>query len=720
MKHVFLFFICTFFTQGLLAQEGITLEDLWSNYTYYERGVPNFRFMNDGLHYSRMAQGDIIAYDITTGEPSETLFSPGNYIGKSGFEGGVSGYKFSADERFILLTTESESIYRHSSKAHYFIFNRSNGALTKVFDGEKQMYATLSPDGTKVAFLVNNDIYYRTLPDGDVVRVTENGKINEIINGGADWVYEEEFSMSRAFEWSPDSKHIAFLRFDERQVPEYTMMNYVDGLYPEYTTFKYPKVGEKNAIVSTKIYSLEKKKTTTVELPNEELYVPRIKWSDADYLIVTTLNRHQNHLRLWNVKAKNGKSTVLLDEKNKYYINLHDHLQFLSNGKEFIWMSEKNGYNQVFLYDMKGKEKRCLTPGEYDVTRLYGVDEERGQIYYQAADASPLTRNVFRVGLDGKQREQLNETEGWNGAQFSKTYDYYVASHSTANTPPTFRVMNRAGKLVRDLELNESVRQQQEQANVSPVEFFTFKTMDDVSLNGYMIKPKDFDKKKKYPVFMYLYGGPNSQQAVNSWRGQNYWWFQLLASKGYIVACVDNRGTGARGEEFRKTTYMKLGYYETIDQIEAAKYLGDLPYVDKKRIGIFGWSYGGYMSSLCLLKGNDVFSMAIAVAPVTNWRWYDTIYTERYMRTEKENPDGYKENSPVYFADRLRGKYLLIHGGADDNVHVQNAMEMSGALIQANKQFDFYYYPNNNHGIYNGNARLHLYQKMTDFIEENL
>jgi len=709
------------FVQISWGQKEITIDDLWTNYAFFDNRVPGFNFQIDGRHYVRQENNKLNAYDIKSGERTTTLFDASKFKGERGFDGQISGYSFSDNESHILIKSETESIYRHSTKAHFFIYNTASQAFSKLHNGDKQMYATVAPGGKRVAFVVNNDLYVKELGSGELTRITTDGKINEIINGATDWVYEEEFSMSRGFQWSPDGQRIAFLRFDERDVQEYTMMNYTDNLYPDYVTFKYPKVGERNAKVSVKIYDVDRDKTVDVDLPNEELYIPRIKWTNSsDYLVVTTLNRHQNHLRLFKVKAKKGKSSILLEEKNKYYIDIHDDLKFLEDGDHFVWTSEKNGYNHVYLYDMKGREKRNLTPGDFDVTAFYGVDEKNGVAFYQVADESPTQRNIYRISLDGKSKEKLSQTPGWNSGQFSSTHDYFVANHSTMNTPPTYRVFDRDGKLIRDLELNEDSRAKQIAYGANKVEFFNFKTNDDVELNGYMVKPDNFDENKEYPVFMYLYGGPNSQQVVDRWIGQNYWWFQMLADKGYVVACVDNRGTGARGEEFRKMTYQQLGKYETIDQIEAAKHLGSLPYIDAGRIGIFGWSYGGYMSTLCLLKGNDVFKMAIAVAPVTNWKWYDTIYTERFMRTDKENPGGYKDNSPIYFADRLKGKYLLVHGGADDNVHVQNSLEMAGALINANKQFDFYYYPNNNHGIYAGNARRHLYTKMTNFIEENL
>jgi dipeptidyl-peptidase-4 len=420
--------------------------------------------------------------------------------------------------------------------------------------------------------------------------------------------------------------------------------------------------------------------------------------------------------------ARSGETSLMLEEKNKYYIAeaVFDNLTFLEDGKKFIWTSEKDGWHHIYLHDIKNRKSRQITKGDWEVTRFYGIDEKTGRIYYQAAEKSPMERQVYSIGLDGKDKQIIAGGSGWNSTQFSSTYEYYVVTHSTANKPSTYSVFDKNGKLIRVIEENKDIKQKQQDYAVNPVEFFSFETGDKVKLNGWMIKPSNFKANREYPVFMYVYGGPGSQTVRDAWLGTNYWWFQMLADQGYLIVSVDNRGTGGRGEEFKKMTYQQLGHYETLDQIEAAKYVGALPYADANSIGIFGWSYGGYMSSLCILKGNDVFKTAIAVAPVTNWKWYDTIYTERYMRTYQENENGYRENSPIYFADRLKGDYLLVHGMADDNVHFQNTAEMANALIAANKQFDTYFYPNRNHGIYGDNARLHLYQKMTDFVKENL
>ncbi|MFT6742230.1 MAG: dipeptidyl-peptidase-4, partial [Paraglaciecola sp.] len=386
--------------------------------------------------------------------------------------------------------------------------------------------------------------------------------------------------------------------------------------------------------------------------------------------------------------------------------------------------SEKDGWNHVYLYDMKGQQVAQLTSGKWEVTNFYGVDEVNNKFYYQAAKDGPMRRHIYEGNLQRLKQQtadrQMTTEKGTNTAQFSSTFDYYVNTHAAINSPSNYTVYTRGSKAVRVIEDNATLKATQKEMNVLPVEFFEFFTEEKVKLNGYMIKPTNFDANKKYPVFMYQYSGPGSQQVVDSWRGANYWWFQMLAQQGYLIACVDGRGTGARGEEFKKMTYKQLGHYETLDQIEAAKWLGRLPYTDANRIGIFGWSYGGYLSSLAILKGNDVFKAAIAAAPVTNWKWYDSIYTERYMQTSEENPEGYQQNSPVYFADQLKGNYLLVHGMGDDNVHFQNTAEMANALIAANKQFDTYFYPNRNHGIYGGNTRLHLFTKMTNFLTEHL
>jgi len=701
------------------AQKEITTEDLWKNYTFFAKSIPGFNFLKDGKHFTRLQDNTIKKYDLTSGAFVEDILKGDDLNGKAGFSGAINSYSFSEDEQRILLKSEVKAIYRRSSIANFHVYDRDNKELIPVWEkAGKISYATFNPAADKVAFVHKNNLYYKDLASGETVQITTDGLKNKIINGSTDWVYEEEFAFAKAFFWSPDGEKIAFIRFDESEVKEFTMTKYDDKLYPIYETFKYPKVGEKNADVSAHIYYLKEKDIRKIDIEKEnDIYIPRIKWTaDKDKIVVFKLNRHQNDLKLYLFDTDKNKSKVLLHETNKYYIDITDNLTFLKDKKHFVWTSEKSGYNHIYLYDMKGNEKKALTSGKYDVTAFYGVDEVNDKIYYQAAEISPMQKQVYSVNLDGKYKKLITAYSGTNSAQWSSTFDYFVNTYSNANQAPTFKVYDRNGKEIRVIEENLNSGKLQVEYQVSPVEFFTFTTSEGVELNGWMIKPRDFDTSKKYPVFMTQYSGPGSQQVTDSWKGNNYWWYQQIAQHDYIVACVDPRGTGGRGEEFKKMTYLQLGKYETIDQIEAAKYLGSLPYTDASRIGIYGWSYGGYMASLCILKGNDVFKSAIAVAPVTSWKWYDTVYTERFMRTLAENEEGYRQNSPVYFADRLKGDYLIVHGIADDNVHFQNTTEMMNALILANKQFDTYVYPNRNHGIYGDNARLHLWTKMNDFI----
>ena len=704
------------------AQKKITLEDIWQKNTFSTRTIPGFNFLKDDKYYSLRNGTRIEKYDLITGSKVNEIFNASLYEGQKGFTGKFSAYSFDAEEEQILLESETVPIYRHSTKSKFHLYDIKNSRFYQIAKGDLISHATFSPDGSRLAYVKANNLFYEDIKTGVITQITFDGKANEIINGMCDWVYEEEFSFTKAFEWNDDGNKIAFLRFDEKEVPEYTMQLYNNGPYPINETFKYPKVGEKNAIVDVLVFDLKKGTVKKCEVSlNEDYYIPRIKWTrDNDMLAITRLNRHQNHLELINYDVRKDKYYMLIDEKSKYFFEITDDLLFLENGKEFVWTSEKEGYTQIYLYDIRGQLIRKLTEGNYDVTSVIGYDEKKNKVYFKAAMESPMEHGVYEIGFNGKNLRQLSEKGGVTNATFSSNFEYCILNRSTANAPANYVLFDRSGKALRVLEENEKASQVQKDYGVNPIEFFNFKTSEGVVLNGWMIKPTNFNLNTKYPVFMTQYSGPGSQQVTDGWKGANYWWYQMLAQNGYLVACVDPRGTGARGEEFRKMTYMQLGHYETIDQIEAAKYLGSLSYVDANRIGIYGWSYGGYLSSLAILKGNDVFKAAIAIAPVTNWKWYDSVYTERYMRTYRENKEGYDQNSPVNFAHMLKGAYLICHGLADDNVHFQNTVEMTEALIQANKQFETYFYPNKNHGISGGNARLHLYTKMTNFIYKNL
>ena len=694
----------------------ITLADLWKNYAFYPKSMGGFNSMNDGEHYSTIEKTEdgqeIIKYQFKNGKKVRILFKSADFeipkIGK---------YTFSKNEKQLLLATETKSIYRYSSKSVYYIYDIHNDKISKLSD-KKVMYATFSPQGDKVAYVLDNNLFIKDIKSGTITQVTYDGKKNHIINGASDWVYEEEFALVRSFEWAPDGEHIAYYKFDETHVKEFSMDLFKGGLYPTQEVFKYPKAGEENSIVKVYFYNLEKEKNTYIYTEKDYEYIPRIKWTNnPKVLALYGMNRHQNELDFVLANTEDGSNKILFTEKDKYFIDINDNLTFLPQDN-FIWTSEKDGFNHIYLKGLDGSEQQ-ITNGNWEVTSFHGVDSDKMEIYFTSTEEGSINRTLYAQHLDTDIKTKLSTENGTNNSSFSKGLKYYMNSASTANSAPVYTLHTAEGKKLKTLEDNTDFNTNMLEFNLTKKEFFTIKT-EDAELNAWMIKPPNFDENKEYPLFMFLYGGPGSQQVTNSFGWTNYYWYQMLAQKGYIVACVDNRGTGGKGAEFKKMTYKELGKYETIDQINAAKYFGNLNYIDADRIGIQGWSYGGYMSSLAITKGADVFSLAIAVAPVTNWRYYDNIYTERYMQTPQENPSGYDENSPINHVDKLKGHYLLVHGSADDNVHVQNTMEMISALVDANKQFDLFIYPDKNHGIYGGNTRYHLYKKMTDFILENL
>ncbi|MGB6269331.1 MAG: S9 family peptidase, partial [Olleya sp.] len=581
---------------------------------------------------------------------------------------------------------------------------------------------TFSPDGKKIAYGLNNNLYVKNLITGETKQFTFDGEKNKVINGITDWVYEEEFAFVRAFDWNADSNKIAFIRFDETDVPEFSMDVYGKELYQTQTVFKYPKAGEKNAEVSLHIYDLDTNKTQDVKVNKEykDFYIPRIKWSSApNMLSAQYLNRHQNQLDLWMIDADENKSYLVLEEKDKAYIDVTDNLTFLKD-KSFIWTSEKDGYNHIYHYSKKGKLINQVTKGNWEVTDYYGYDDKTDRIFYQSVENGSINRDVYAIKLNGTGKQRLTQKEGTNNADFSADFSLFINTFSNATTPYLYTLNDaKTGQVLKSIKDNSALKTTLNDYQLSKKEFSTI-SINGNDLNMWMIKPANFDATKQYPLFMYQYSGPGSQQVANRWNSANDYWYQMLAQQGYIVVCVDGRGTGLKGADFKKVTQNELGKYEVEDQIDAAKLLAARSYIDSSRIGIWGWSYGGFMSSNALFKGNDVFKMAIAVAPVTSWRFYDSIYTERYMTTPQENASGYDENSPINHVDKLEGDFLLIHGTGDDNVHVQNTMRMIEALIQANKQFEWMIYPDKNHGIYGGNTRLHLYTKMTKFINDKL
>ncbi|KAB7731685.1 prolyl oligopeptidase family serine peptidase [Rudanella paleaurantiibacter] len=724
-------------TQAQVAPpKQITLDDIWGQNagTFTPRTVQGVNWMKAGGFYTTLANDRIVKYSITDGKAVDTLFDA-RTTRAGGQVLSLDDYQLSADEQKLLLTTAEEPIYRRSSRATFYVYDLSTRQLRLLSQGDKQQYATFSPDGRKVAFVRDNNLFTVELAMMAEKQLTTDGKRNEIINGGADWVYEEEFSMARAFEWSPDSRRLAFIRFDEREVPEYNMQVWGE-LYPADYKFKYPKAGDNNSQVSVWVADAatgQKLRMETGSPAETDVYLPRIQWTrNPNLLSIRRLNRLQTQLDLLHADATTGKSVVILTETpvntlggQPSYVDLEftDDLTYLADGQTFIWTSERSGFKHVYRYDMTGRLLGPVTAGNYEVLALLGVDEKKQVAYYLSAEVSPLEKHLYKIGLDGKNKQRLTMSRGSHSANFSPDFAYYLLSHTTANTPLTvslFRAGAPDAKPLRVLETNENLRRRLNLYPLSAKRFFTVPIPTGERLNAWMIRPTNFDSTKRHPVLMFVYGGPGSQTVKNEWDSRDYFWYQMLAQKGYIIVSVDNRGTGARGNAFRTVTYGQLGKIETQDQISAAKYLKALPYVDPARVGIWGWSYGGYMTSLCMTLGADVFKTGIAVAPVTNWRFYDTIYTERYLKRPQDNPQGYDENSPVTHADKLKGNFLLIHGTGDDNVHFQNSVEFVNALVAAGKPFRSFYYPNRNHGIYGGNTRQHLYQMLTDFILEKL
>jgi dipeptidyl-peptidase-4 len=701
--------------------------------------------LQDGIHYynnerigDSIQENALLIYAYEDGKVADTLLRE-SWLKTPHFPDGLEwdDVELSPDESVLLLATQSESIYRYSTKAVYYVWSRSNRSLAPLMDSARVTAPAFSPDGRSIAFVYLNDLYIKDMERQQLRRITSDGAINQIINGHGDWVYEEELELTRAFAWSPDSKALLYLRFDESQVPQMSIPLYEGNLYPREMRFKYPKAGEANAAVSLWLLELDQAapRCLVQEDPrtgdDADHYLARIGWTrDAGLAWVQTMNRAQNRLDLSLIDRQSGERRLLRREQSETWVDLHDHLVFLNNGTHFVHSSERTGFQRLYLYDMQGREITALTHDGQEITDFYGVDQARGEYYYALAAPTPMERQVYRASLPALQPDQPAPTQpvpaatligsesGKTSARFSTTYDYYVLQHTTASQP--LRVsLHRREKEIRVLQDNQSLQIQMQSVPLGPKSFHQIPGADSTLLNAYIIHPKEFNPKKRYPLLMFVYGGPGSQ-TVDASLGQYYMWFQYLTTLGYVVASVDGRGTGYRGAAFEKAIYGQLGKHECDDQIAAARYLGKLPWVDAQRIGIFGWSFGGYLSSLAITKGADVFKAAVAVAPVINWRFYDSIYTERFLKTPAENAQGYDDNSPENHASKLKGNYLLIHGTADDNVHYQNAAVMAKRLVDLNKDFEFFTYTDKNHGISGGKTRLQLFSKITCFLQKNL
>jgi len=719
MKRIFLFFCLACGTLLLQAQQ-YTLKELVEG-RFSAKGIGQMESSADGMHYYQTDPENraVIKYSYATGKAVDTLFNT-RRARECTFDT-FQGFLVSPDENRVLVYREREQIYRHSFKATYYYHDVRRNLVRKLTqNSSKQMIPTFSPDSKMLAYVADNNIWLAKFDFDTESQVTKDGEINKIINGSTDWVYEEEFGTTRLMEFSPDSKLLAFVRSDESQVREYQFQTFNRELYPGFYSYKYPKAGERNASVELRVFDIDSRTIRKMDLPLEsDGYIPRITFTgNPDELVAITLNRNQNRFDMYFVNPRSTVAKLVLREESNYYIDadLLNSIHFLSN--RFTYLSEKEGYSQIYIYGFTGTLQKKLTTGQYDVTTLLAVDEQTQTLFYEAADESPLRRNVYRINIDKGQPQKLSVRQGYNQASFSNHGKFFVNRFSDTRTPPLITLHDATGKELRVLEDNGQLAAQLAAAQLPQKEFITVPAADGITqLNGWIIKPVRFDASRKYPVVMIQYSGPNSQQVLDRFGTD---WYYALANEGFVVASVDGRGTGARGEAFRKQTYMNLGVMESDDQVAAGRYLASLPYVDGNRIGIWGWSYGGYNVLMSMSRGNGFFKAGVAIAPVTDWKFYDSVYTERFMRTPQQNAAGYADGSAISLASRLEGQLLLVHGMADDNVHFQNSVEYSRALIAAGKHFEMFFFPDKNHSIYGGNSRLYLYEKVIDFYRKNL
>lgn len=732
MKKLFVLFYALMCLVTLQAQK-VTLQDV-ANGTYRAQSIQGLKPMLDGEHYTQISKDHkrIVKYSFKTGKEVATIFDVAtarNHKLKS-----FDNYIMSPDESLILIQTETKPIYRRSFTAIYYIYNVRNRTLEPLSNNGPQQVPLFSPDSHQIAFVRNNNIYLIKLLFGNSEsQVTKDGEYNKVLNGIPDWVYEEEFSYNRAFDFSADSKMIAYVRFDESQVPMYSFPWY-KGMAPEkteYTTYpgsydyKYPKAGVVNSKVSVHSFDIKSRVTRKMELPvDSDGYVPRIKFTDdPEKLAIMTLNRHQNRFDLYMANPRSAICKVAIRDEAGQYIKEQAYSDITFYPEHIVMMSERDGYNHLYLYTIGGNLVKQITKGKFEVKDFLGWDQKANVFYYTSNEGSPLRTAVYKIDGKGK-KTKLSTRTGTNNALFSKNLNYYINTYSSAQTPTLITLNNNKGQEMVTLLDNKKLKSKTAQLNMPTKEFFSFKTSEGAELNGWMMKPANFNPSKKYPVIMHQYSGPGSQQVLDKWGigsfGDGGMFEAVMCDKGYIMVCVDGRGTGGRGAAFEKCTYLSIGVKEATDQAEAAKYLSTLPYVDGSRIGIWGWSYGGYNTLMSMSEGSGAFKAGVAIAAPTDWRFYDSVYTERFMRTPKENGDGYQASSAINRASKLKGKLLLIHGSADDNVHLQNFMEYSEALVQANIQFDTQIYTNRNHSIFGGNTRNHLMNRVANFFLQNL
>jgi len=727
ITKIFLLALCTYYTGSILLAQGkqeLSLEKIWSSGEFRPAYPNSFKGMADGETYCLAEPKDnyieVYRYQIKDGKKLDLLFSTKDILdGDQPVK--MRYFTFSEDESKVVIKFNVHYIYRHSFTCDAIIYDIKSKKQTTL--PKQIMYPTVSPNGNKVAYVSHFNLFYLNLdgstPNGDGKPISTDGKKNEIRNGLVDWVYEEEFGMDVGFFWSPNSQYISYYRFDENKVPEFTMDVY-GSLYPRRETWKYPKAGEANSKVDIYVYNFATSKSSICKTNSEaDQYLPRMHWSlNSEYLAIQRLNRHQNKLELLKAEPNSGNTSVVYTEENKYYVEVHDWIP--NKDGDWLHLSEKSGYNHLWCLDGKSGKEKQITKGKYDIAGFYGYDADKGMAYFNAGKDIATERQVFSVNVKNGKLTQLTVGNGWHNASFIAGYNYFLDNFSTVSSPSTHTLRKSNGSSIKVLEDNKRLKETLAKYSLGKTSFGKFSNRNGTELDYWILKPANFDATKKYPVLFHVYGGPGYQTAKNAYGSSNYLWHQLMAQKGYIIITINNTGGGAQGEAFKKKTYLQLGNYETQDYIDAAKHFGKESYVDATRIGIWGWSYGGYMSSNCITRGADYFKTAVAVAPVTSWRYYDNIYTERYMRTPQENAQGYDTNSPINHVKELKGNYLIVHGSADDNVHFQNALEMMLALNNNNIPYESAVYPNKNHGISGGKTRLHLFTRMTKFILENL
>lgn len=732
MKKLFVLFLTLMCLMNLQAQK-VTLQDV-ANGTYRAQSIQGLKPMLDGEHYTQISKDHkrIVKYSFRTGKEVEAIFdvTKARNCELKRFD----DYIMSPDESLILIQTETQPIYRRSFTAVYYLYNVKNRTLEPLSNNGPQQVPLFSPDSHQIAFVRNNNIYLIKLLFGNSEsQVTKDGEYNKVLNGIPDWVYEEEFAFNRAFDFSADSRMIAYIRFDESRVPMYSFQWY-KGMAPEKTAYatypgsydyKYPKSGAVNSKVSVHTFDIKSHVTRKMELPiDSDGYVPRIKFTDdPEKLAIMTLNRHQNRFDLYMANPRSAVCKVAVRDEAEQYIKEQAYSNIAFYPENMVMMSERDGYNHLYLYTIGGNLVKQITKGKFEVKEFLGWDQKANVFYYTSNEESPLRTAVYKIDGKGK-KTKLSTRTGTNNALFSKNLNYYINTYSSAQTPTLITLNNNKGQEMVTLLDNKELKNKISQLNMPTKEFFTFKTSEGVELNGWMMKPANFNPSKKYPVIMHQYSGPGSQQVLDKWGigsfGDGGMFEAVMCDKGYIMVCVDGRGTGGRGAAFEKCTYLSIGLKEAADQAETAKYLSTLSYVDGSRIGIWGWSYGGYNTLMSMSEGSGAFKAGVAIAAPTDWRFYDTVYTERFMRTPKENGDGYRASSAINHVATLKGKLLLIHGSADDNVHFQNFMEYNEALVQANIQFETQIYTNRNHGISGGNTRNHLMNRVVNFFLQNL